>query len=185
MPPAPQPRLAVQPGSPDGGVVLEVADLGGLLKPPARAWLTDHARRAAAMLASAGEVRVRVVGDAEMAAAHERYQGISGTTDVLTFDLSDAPAGAPVDVGRPSARVLDTDILICFDEASRQALARVHTTERELLLYIIHGVLHCLGHDDHDEAAAARMHAVEDRVLDALGVGATYARGGGDGGQDR
>jgi len=28
-----------------------------------------------------------------------------------------------------------------------------HAAEREVLLYILHGVLHCLGHDDHDDEA--------------------------------
>src|SRR6185369_8183115 len=97
---------------------------------------------------------VRVVGDEEMAAAHQRFSGVAGTTDVLTFDLTEA-GGA-----------LDVDLLVCFDEASRQAASRGHGVERELLLYVVHGVLHCLGHDDHEEAAAARMHAEEDRVLE-------------------
>jgi len=168
-------------GSPHGGtgVAVEIDDPGGRVPGRARAWLVDAAGRGLAMIARSGEVRVRVMGDAEMAAAHERYRGIPGTTDVLTFDLSEAPAGELAEAGRPSPRVLDTDILVCADEASRQAAARRHTHERELLLYILHGALHCLGHDDHDEAGAARMHAVEDRVLEALGVGATYARGPG------
>jgi probable rRNA maturation factor len=65
------------------------------------------------------------------------------------------------------------------DEAGRQSAVRGHTVEQELLLYVVHGVLHCLGHDDHDPDAAARMHAEEDRVLAAVGVGVTYARGAG------
>src|SRR4051812_16319536 len=111
-----------------------------------------------------------------MALAHQKYQGISGTTDVLTFDLSPAPPPTPVSPGSPSPHALDADLLVCADEATRQAAARAHTPERELLLYIIHGVLHCLGHDDHDEAAGARMHALEDSTLEAIGVGATYTR---------
>ncbi|VAX42159.1 hypothetical protein MNBD_PLANCTO03-1432, partial [hydrothermal vent metagenome] len=70
---------------------------------------------------------------------------------------------------------LDVDLLLCVDEARRQAEARGFTIERELLLYLVHGVLHCLGYDDHTEADAARMHAEEDRLLEAAGVGATYA----------
>lgn len=113
-----------------------------------------------------GEVRVRVMADAEMAAAHERYSGVPGTTDVLTFDLREE---------RTEAAPLDTDILVCIDEARRQAAERGMTAERELLLYIVHGVLHCLGYDDHDEAAHRAMHAEEDRVLEAIGVGRTFA----------
>ena len=52
---------------------------------------------------------------------------------------------------------------------------RSHPVERELLLYIIHGILHCLGEDDHDDDAYARMHAREDDLLEAIGVGRTFA----------
>jgi probable rRNA maturation factor len=152
-----------------GGIAVEVGSEGGTLAEPARRWIEDHARRAIAGLGATGEVRVRVVGDEAMAAAHSGFAGVEGTTDVLTFDLAE-----------PGQSSLDVDILVCIDEARRQAAARGHGVERELLLYIVHGVLHCLGHDDHDPAAAARMHAEEDRILESLGVGATYAasRGG-------
>lgn len=70
---------------------------------------------------------------------------------------------------------LDVDILVCADEAARQAAVRAVPVERELLLYIVHAVLHCLGEDDHDEASAGRMHEREDRILSAIGVGAVYS----------
>ncbi|HRQ73670.1 MAG TPA: rRNA maturation RNase YbeY [Phycisphaerales bacterium] len=127
------------------------------------AWLIDRACEALAPLGLAGEVRVRVVDDAEMATAHARWAGVEGTTDVLTFDLRDDPADP-----------LDTDVLACLDEAERQAVERGHAPERELLLYLVHAVLHCCGHDDHDEADAARMHALEDDLLERAGVGATF-----------
>jgi probable rRNA maturation factor len=105
-----------------------------------------------------------VVDDAAMSEAHQRFSGISGSTDVLTFDLRDV-ASAP----------LDTDIMICLDEAQRCGSERNHPAKRELLLYIIHGILHCLGHDDHDHDSYQRMHAREDQILEAIGVGRTFA----------
>lgn len=130
----------------------------------ARRWVAERAGLALRPLGCSGEVRVRVVADAEMAEAHERWSGVPGTTDVLTFDLREGGKGP-----------LDVDLLVCADEAARQARARGIPAERELLLYVIHGVLHCLGYDDHDEPGAARMHAQEDRLLEAAGIGATYA----------
>lgn len=141
------------------------------LDPGLHPWLVARLDRALAMLGPTGEVRVRIVDDESMAAAHQQFSGVAGTTDVLTFDLSEG--------GRTE---LDVDILVCRDEAARQAAARGHEAQRELLLYMIHGVLHCLGHDDHDEAAAARMHAEEDRVLEAIGVGRTFGPVGQAGG---
>lgn len=144
---------------------VDLLDPGRLLTPADLRWLRDMAARALAHLdpPPGSEVRVRIVADPEMADAHERYKAVPGTTDVLTFDLS-APGGP-----------LDVDLLVCRDEAARQAAARGIPTVQELLLYIVHGVLHCLGHDDAAEADAAAMHAREDEVLSAIGVGPTYA----------
>jgi probable rRNA maturation factor len=158
---------AAEPPSPGGAAAtlsIELVDDRGLTDDRARRWVAERARLALRPLHCIGEVRVRVVDDAEMADAHERWSGVPGTTDVLTFDLRDTGQGP-----------LDVDLLVCADEAARQADARGIPPERELLLYVIHGVLHCLGFDDHDEAAAARMHAEEDRLLEAAGIGAIFA----------
>lgn len=152
---------------PAGVVCFDVIDRTGRVEASALRWLADHARRALAELAPAGEVRVALVGDEAMAAAHERHAGVAGTTDVLTFDMSERRGE------------LDADILVCLDEAERQARARGGRAERELLLYVVHGVLHCLGLDDRDEASASAMHRREDEVLTAIGVGPVYAAGGG------
>tara|TARA_R110000782_G_scaffold53205_4_gene113389 strand:- start:2612 stop:3145 length:534 start_codon:yes stop_codon:yes gene_type:complete len=145
--------------------VVDLHDPGALISPADARWLRDTADRAVALLGARGEVRVKVVADAEMADAHLRYTDTPGTTDVLTFDLSDTPG------------VLDADIMVCADEAARRAAERGHDARRELLLYVVHGVLHCLGHDDHDEADYQRMHAAEDELLERLGVGATFHAG--------
>lgn len=146
--------------------LLDLIDGDGSLGPADLAWLRERASHALVLLGARGEVRVRLAGDAEMADAHGRYAGVAGVTDVLTFDLA----------GGSGSGVLDADILVCVDEARRQALARGHAVGREALLYIVHGVLHCLGHDDHDDDGFERMHAREDDLLGRLGVGATFGR---------
>jgi probable rRNA maturation factor len=164
-PPSDEPDRARPSAPAPGGPVFDLVDPGCLLTEAQRRFVCRHAAEALGHLASGGEVRARVVDDARMAEAHARYAGVEGTTDVLTFDLSGGDG-------------LDADLLICLDEARRQGERRGHAPEQELLLYIVHGVLHCLGHDDHTEPDAARMHAEEDRVLSLIGVGATFARGG-------
>lgn len=150
---------------------VELIDAAGRLEPADTAWLQGHAVQACRLLGASGEVRVRVVDDAEMADAHLRYADTPGTTDVLTFDLSEVSEDG-------GAVHLDTDIMVCFDEGQRRAAERGHETRRELLLYIIHGVLHCLGHDDHDDESYECMHRAEDEILTALGVGATFRPAG-------
>ncbi|MEL6499230.1 MAG: rRNA maturation RNase YbeY [Planctomycetota bacterium] len=119
---------------------------------------------AAALAPRTGEARVRVIDDAHMAAAHQRYKNVPGTTDVLTFDLA----------GDPS-EPLDADVLVCIDEAERQAAERGIPVAHELLLYVTHAVLHCSGFNDDTEANAAAMHGREDELLTAVGVGPVYA----------
>jgi probable rRNA maturation factor len=113
-----------------------------------------------------------------MTATHARCMGINETTDVLTFDLRDTQ-GTPSSPPTP----LDTDIMLCLDEAKRRVAERssslpptdrAHELRRELLLYALHGILHCLNHDDHDEADYQRMHHAEDEILKAIGVGPVF-----------
>lgn len=151
---------------------IEVRLHTGDTDPPAADWLAEALRRVLVgldepRLFGAG-VDIAIVDDARMAQLHERHTGVAGTTDVLTFDLSDAPAAA-----------IEAELVICADEAARQGAARGHDARLELLLYCVHGLLHLLGHDDHDPDAARRMHAREDELLMAAGFGAVYRAGTG------
>jgi probable rRNA maturation factor len=147
---------------------VQIVDATGRLGVAEVAWLQGRAREALRYLGVGGQVQVRILDEARMDEAHRRYSGVEGTTDVLTFDLREhGPDGK-------GAGPLDTDMLVCLDEAERQGCAHGHEARRELLLYIVHGVLHCLGHDDRDPASSARMHQREDEILTAIGVGPTF-----------
>lgn len=154
---------------------IHIDDPLGRLSVAQASWLEGVAKRALEASGARGEVRIRIVDDAEMATAHRRHCGVEGTTDVITFDLRSEPGGPEGPGANGVNGALDTDLLVCADEAERQSSSRGIAPEREILLYIIHGVLHCLGYDDHDEDASRRMHEREDEILAAIGVGATYA----------
>lgn len=132
--------------------------------PPATGWLDAQLTRIAG-LAGLTDCRLNlaVVDDARMNQLHEQYLGIAGTTDVLTFDLRDEPDG-PV----------EGDIILCMDEAGRQAEQRGHDTRLELLLYAVHGLLHLMGEDDHTPADYEQMHRREDELLTRAGLGAVF-----------
>lgn len=141
------------------------------------AWIQRSLCRALeALNLQSGSVRIRVVEDAEMADLHRRYSGLNSTTDVLTFDLLDHDSDeedVPVD-DKGDPLVVDVDIVVCVDEARRQAATRSHDVEAELVLYGLHGMLHCLGYDDHEEDEYVAMHAREDEILKAIGIGAVF-----------
>ena len=143
--------------------VLEIQSSCEQSQPLDMEWIHSQVLAAIRLVsASVERVNVRIVSDTEMVGLHGKYCGLNTITDVLTFPQS-AP-GAPVLV----------DIAICVDEASRRAIEIGHPIERELLLYTLHGLLHCTGFDDRTEADHAAMHAEEDRILTAIGIGPVF-----------
>ena len=167
------PRPSLNEGMDRQGLAsIEVVDPVEMVRAAERGWVRARLGEALAVLGAGGEVRVMLTDDAGIASAHVERCGVAGVTDVITFDLSEGG-------GRDG---LDVDLLVCVDEARRQGVARDWGVEREILLYALHGVLHCLGYDDADEGSSRRMHAREDEVLDAIGVGRTFSGGGGGAG---
>ncbi len=114
------------------------------------------------------ELSVAVVTDGEIGRLHEEYLKVGAPTDVLTFDLSD-PATA-----RQDGRRVEGEIVLSADTAMRQAARRGHCAAAELALYAVHGTLHLLGMDAVVEDDAGKMHALEDEILAAAGVGRVY-----------
>ena len=108
---------------------------------------------------------IAIIDDVAMCALHDQHCGDPTPTDVLTFDV-DTESSTEV-----------ADIAICFDEAQRQAAQRGHAVDSELLLYAIHGMLHCDGHDDTNPDAFTQMHDEEDRILTAIGIGPLFSGG--------
>lgn len=155
---------------------VEFVDSTGRLSAAELQLLGDQTAAVGHLLGLPGEVRVRIVNDAQMTADHREFLDIDQTTDVLTFDCS-IRADATTAGLAPGTLILDVDINVCLDEAERRATEHGWNRERELLLYVVHGLLHCTGFDDLDEESAARMHAREDELLTAIGVGATYSPG--------
>ena len=138
-------------------------------------WLDQQVRRAVELCGiQDAQLNLVIVADDEMAQLHEQYTGVAGTTDVLTFDLIDAAEGGSPPGSNEPPSTLESDIILCLDEAKRQASQRGHEPRQELLLYAIHGLMHLLGEDDHDEAAYQRMHAREDALLQQMGFGPLF-----------
>jgi probable rRNA maturation factor len=113
----------------------------------------EHAGRAHMPLA------VVFVSDGVLARLHHRHLGDPRPTDVMAFDLGEdgnGPAG---------------EVYVSVERALAVARARDLAPERELALYLVHGVLHLCGHDDRRPADRRRMRAAERAVLARLGQG--------------
>lgn len=108
-------------------------------------------------------VGVALLDDDQISELHERHLGQPGPTDVLSFNLSES-----------DSEVLEGEVAVSVDTARREAAARGHSPEAELVLYCIHGTLHLLGFEDAQPGDAAKMHEIEDRLLTELGWGPVY-----------
>ena len=112
-----------------------------------------------AVLVAEGEpsaqLSVAVVDDEHMSELHERYSGVPGPTDVLSFPLDDGPG----------PQELLGEVVVSSDTAAREALERGLPFEEELQRYVVHGILHLVGYDDQEPAERERMHARQEALL--------------------
>lgn len=94
-----------------------------------------------------------ITGDAELRRLNLRFRGKDYATDVLSFPGGDGHLG---------------DLAISSARARAQARDFGHTTENELRILMLHGVLHLLGMDH--EKDAGRMARAEKRWRRELGL---------------
>lgn len=117
-------------------------------------------------VAEACELAIVVTDDEALRQLNRRYRGVDAPTDVLAFP--NETRGPFVSVpGFP--RYLG-DVILSFPRAAAQAIEAGHTTEAELQLLTVHGVLHLLGYDDAAEEERARMWKAQSEILQTLGV---------------
>jgi len=91
------------------------------------------------------EVEVSLIDDSTIADVHLQFMDIPGATDVITFDHG--------------------EIHISVETAQQQAIEFGNDFERELMLYIIHGLLHLAGYEDATESDRLRMDRLQQNIL--------------------
>jgi probable rRNA maturation factor len=106
------------------------------------------------------EIGISIVGEETMTRTNEGYLRHKGSTDVITFDYSDA--------SRPEC--LAGELFVCLDEALVQAPRFRETWQKELVRYIVHGILHLCGYDDKTARARQKMKRKEDHLMRHLPI---------------
>ena len=97
------------------------------------------------------ELSVSFVDEGEMAELHLRYMNEEGPTDVLSFPLDE--------VDDRGVRLIG-DVIVAPSVAAKNNPA---DPTGELRLLLVHGILHVLGYDHHDDADRAEMWARQER----------------------
>lgn len=93
-------------------------------------------------------VEVALVDDSESDRVHRDFMGIEGATDVITFEHG--------------------EIVIGVEVAKRQAAEYGEPELKELLRYLVHGLLHLAGHEDEAVEERKRMEAAQEEIVASL-----------------
>jgi probable rRNA maturation factor len=109
------------------------------------------------------ELGINLVGTKEMAGVNWKFLQHEGSTDVITFDYLNPESGV-----RNLELKLHGEIFICMDEATLQAKKFKTNWQSEIVRYVIHGILHLLGHDDLRAESKRKMKREENRLLREL-----------------
>ncbi|MCR9248451.1 MAG: rRNA maturation RNase YbeY [bacterium] len=96
-------------------------------------------------------VSLLLTDDAEIARVHADYLDDPTPTDVISFDIDGS-----------------AELVVSVETARRTAKELGHTVRAEVALYVVHGILHVCGYDDHRPKDRARMRRAEREVMRAL-----------------
>lgn len=136
-------------GPPRARLQLALTDRGRPRTP--RAFVARAVRAVFAHVGATIPVSLLLTDDAEIAALHAQHLGDPTPTDVMSFELDGT-----------------AELVVSVTTAARVARARGHAVRAEVALYIVHGLLHLLGHDDTTLRARARMRDAERAVMQRL-----------------
>lgn len=101
------------------------------------------------------QISIALVGEKEIRIFNKIYRHKDKITDVLSFEIkSDYVLG---------------EVLICLEQAYRQAKDNGRTNKAELQLLTVHGILHLLGYDhEKSRREMIRQETMEQKILTEL-----------------
>jgi probable rRNA maturation factor len=102
-------------------------------------------------------ISVAVVDNAAIHELNRTYLDHDYETDVLSFLLESEPTEAGIR--------LEGEVVVSAEMAVETAAEFDWTPHDELVLYLVHGLLHLTGYDDRDPAARQRMRDRERAIL--------------------
>jgi len=115
-----------------------------------------HAGSADTPLAHLATLEVALVDDATSDRVHRDFMNIEGPTDVITFHHG--------------------EIVISTEVASRQAADYDEPLGREILRYLVHGLLHLAGYEDAGPQESVAMESAQESIVTSLWTPAVCAR---------
>jgi probable rRNA maturation factor len=111
------------------------------------------------------ELSILLLDETAMASLHEQWMDLPGPTDVMSFPqdaLDDAPG-----IAGPHGPTLLGDVVLCPAVAAAQAAEAGHSTDSELFLLTVHGILHLIGYDHGEPETEKEMFDLQASLLRA------------------
>ena len=114
------------------------------------------------------ELCIKAVDEQTIASLNQQWMEKEGPTDVLAFPMDELRPGLVNE--EPEEGILG-DIMLCPTVAERQATEardngqRGYTTQDEVDLLTVHGILHLLGFDHAEPEEHAEMFGLQARLL--------------------
>lgn len=118
------------------------------------------------------EISVALSGDDEVRALNAKWRGKDKATNVLSFPMADERDLGIANVS--GSELLLGDIVLAHGVCAAEAAEKGVSFEDHAAHLLVHGTLHLLGYDHHDDRDAEDMEAREIRALKRLGIANPY-----------
>ena len=120
------------------------------------------------------ELGVRLTSDEQVRALNAEWRGKDKPTNVLSFPMAE-PDEFDDDASPDGRELMLGDIVLARGVCVAEAADKAISIEAHASHLLVHGTLHLLGYDHHDDEAASYMEAREVRALARLGIADPYA----------
>jgi probable rRNA maturation factor len=139
------------------------------------------------------EISLVITGQERIRELNRQFRGLDRPTDVLSFAMSEQTEEKPeafikppdsqlhsgtdvitsplfeAFIGPPDGMLHLGEVIISYPQAVIQAEERGHSIKKEMVILIVHGVLHILGYDHEKPDREPAMTAREKEVLSTFG----------------
>jgi len=118
------------------------------------------------------ELSVTLTSDEHVRELNAKWRNKDKATNVLSFPMADE-----LDLSRANVSAMELllgDIVLAHGVCEAEAAEQGVSLEQHATHLMVHGTLHLLGYDHHDDSEAADMEVREVRALKRLGISNPY-----------